>query len=501
MGAIKIQPGESLLSKELVQRYQNSTDPGVDLCSTYLLELFYNNYGGQKEKLLSMRNANRNEVNDFLTCEVTDIQLGFTDKRHPSRVFDRTGQYLDKIISYPYVMFGQSSDGKTIWVTMPLIKKHLTRDGKHLIVFNDCLLDHIDPDEDPVSISFSLLKEIKSENVVAGILYEEACRYKNWYNHGSPPFFNYTEKQLREKLLYDKIEVSEDQKSYITIQIKSMRIDKIRKKVLEPALKVLKDFFDQDKTEFWLDMKFFLTEAKKEGRPPKKNFHFTIHKEKDIERSASAGKAEEQELQFDDYEEITPLYYIKRELKIFVRKKALRELIIQQIEDGESSEPEFSKKVLQKIIEKKTALPYDEYKKGNYVLGTLRNEFGLGEESQKQPKEKLEDVPHWKEFSLDEKIQFMQGNTLLLDASATIGLSSDQTKGILSGEFREYCIKHTKPLEDWDDAYTLFFRWLNKITFSNKNSRNYENNGVNNADKRSKFDLMEEEIMRYYDNR
>ena len=39
-----------------------------------------------------------------------------------------------------------------------------------------------------------------------------------------------------------------------------------------------------------------------ELRPPKKNFHFTIHKEKDIERSASAGKAEEQELQFDDYD-------------------------------------------------------------------------------------------------------------------------------------------------------------------------------------------------------
>lgn len=442
--------------------------------------------------MLSMRNANRNEVNDFLTCEVTDIQLGFTDKRHPSRVFDRTGQYLDKIISYPYVMFGQSSDGKTIWVTMPLIKKHLTRDGKHLIVFNDCLLDHIDPNEDPVSISFSLLKEIKSENVVAGILYEEACRYKNWYNHGSPPFFNYTEKQLREKLLYDKIEVSEDQKSYITIQIKSMRIDKIRKKVLEPALKVLKDFFDQDKTDFWLDMKFFLIETKKKGRPPKKNFRFFIHKEKDIENLASIGKAEEQELQFDDFEEITPLYEIERELKIIVRKKALRELILQQIEDGDRRTPGFSGKVLQKILEKKTAMPYEEYRKGNYVLATLGNEFGLGEESQKQRKEKLADVPKWKEFSLDEKILFMQTNTLLLDAAASIGLSSVQLNGILSGEFRKYCIKYLKPLEDWDDAYHLFFSWYNKVTRNIKSVNGYEQRGHTSTIRHTGFHFLNE---------
>lgn len=80
MGAIKVLANESLLSKELVLRYQNSTDPNVDLLSSSLLEIFYNKFADQKEKLIAMRKRSLDEVNDFLTIDLSDTQLGFEDK-------------------------------------------------------------------------------------------------------------------------------------------------------------------------------------------------------------------------------------------------------------------------------------------------------------------------------------------------------------------------------------------------------------------------------------
>ena len=491
MGAIKVLANESLLSKELVLRYQNSTDPNVDLLSSSLLEIFYKKFADQKEKLIAMRKRSLDEVNDFLTIDLSDTQLGFEDKKHPARLFERTETYLDHVISYPYVMFQRTSGGKTTWATMPLIKAHIKKDGKHLITYNDCLLYHINPEENAVPIPISLIKEIKKVNVVAGILFEEACHYKNWYNNGKSPFFDFTEKQLREKLLFDKMEVAENGQSYETVKIKSMRIDNIRKKVLEPALKVLQVFFNEGKTEIFLEVEFFLTKAKKEGRPPKRNFRFVIKKEK---KSQTNG-VQEQELQFDYAEEITPLYEIKKELIIFVRKKALREIIAQQIEERESKNTLSAKEVLNKILEKKTALSREDYKKGSYLLRVLWEDFQLGEEPPtKREKIKLEQVPEWKNFSLEEKIQFMQDNMLLQDRASDMGLSVEETKNILSGTFKDYVVKNGKPLVDWNDAYSLFFSWMIKI-----NSK--KNNKYGNSSSKGKgSDGVKETAIRFFDD-
>lgn len=440
MSEIIVYKDENLISNKFLHRLQNPTDSGMDTCNTSLLEVFIREYGHCKGELMEMRKKNMDEVNEFFTKELSDEELGFISGKHPSRTFNQTEKYLDRVISFPLITFELQENGRIEYEKMPLIKQKKTSNGKHVVVFNDMLLDHIVPPLDPSKgygkCSWALLKEIKKVNIVAGLLYEEGCRRKYAYNRGNPPFFNFTEKELRQKLSFDKMEFSDDMRDYKTIKIKAMRSDKIRTLVLKPAIETLMDFFNKGKTDFWLEMSHFLELPKRKGRPPKKNFHFVIHIRSFV--SGQAPKTTAQTELFDGYEEINTLSEIKTELEKTIRSCNLREYILHQIKEKEGTDPTFPTKVLHKITDVKSRQSEKEYRKGFLLLTALWNDCdNLGKEPPTKRATKKA-VPNWKVFSLDQKIEFMQENQEFLDEVCRIGLSSDQTKTILSEDFKNY---------------------------------------------------------------
>lgn len=479
MSEIMVYKDENLISNKFLQRLQNPTDPGMDTCNTSLLEVFIREYGHRKDELMEMRKKSMDEVNEFFTKELTDEELGFVSGKHPSRTFDQTEKYLNRVISFPLITFELQEDGRIEYEKMPLIKQKKTSNGKHVVVFNDMLLDHIVPPLDPSKgygkCSWALLKEIKKVNIVAGLLYEEGCRRKYAYNKGNAPFFNFTEKEIRQKLSFDKMEFTDDMKEYKTVKIKAMRSDKIRSLILKPAIETLIDFFNQGKTDFWLEMSTFLEQPKKEGRPPKKNFHFVIHKRSFVSNSAPINGTTQSE-KFDEYEEINALSEIRTELEKTIRSNELREYILGQIKERENEDSSFSVKVLHKITDLKSRLSDSEYRKGHLLLTALWYDCDkLGKEPPTKRMSKG-NVPNWNEFSLEQKIEFMQNSHELLDEACEIGLSPDQTKAILAHDFVQYCTKYGKPLKDWDDAYSLFFSWYNKINSTPKSNGSKRNN-------------------------
>lgn len=474
MSEIIVYKDENLISNKFLRRLQNPTDRGMDTCNTFLLELFIREYGNRKDELMEIRKKSMAEVNDFFTMYFTDEEIGFLSRKHPSRTFDQIEKYLDRAISFPLVTFELQEDGRIVYEKMPLIKQKKISNGKHVVVFNDMLIDHIVPPLDPSKgygrCSWALLKEIKKVNIVAGLLYEEGCRQKYAYNKGNPPFFNFTEKELRQKLSFDKMVFTDDMKDYKTVKIKCMRIDNIRNNVLKPAIETLEEFFNKGKTDFWLEMSTFLEQSKKAGRPPKKNFHFVINKRSLVpEKTPIDGSSQAEK--FDEYEEINTLSEIKTELEKTIRSIGLREYILHQIKEREGKDSSFPTKVLHKITDIKSRLPEKEYRKGFLLLTALWYDCdNLGKEPPTK-KETKKDVPHWNEFSLKQKIEFMKNSQELLDDACEIGLSPEQTIAILEADFTQYCIKYSKPLKDWDDTYSLFFSWYNKI---NSTPKTYE---------------------------
>ena len=498
MGEIKVYQDELLFSNKFLQRLQNPTDPAVDTCSMNLLNLFIQNYAHRKEELLALTEKSLEEANKFLTQELTDEDLGFNAGRHPSRTFGQTEKYLNLITSIPYIIFETQEDGKKIYEKLPLIKEHTINetDGKHKVVFNDMLIFHISPDKQFGRCSLSLLREISKQSVVAGILYQEGCRWQFAYNGGKGPYFDFSEKQLREKLAYDRMDFSKDMKKYETVPIKHMRIDKIRELVLKPALIILRDIFNSGKTDFYLIMTTFDTKPKKEGRPPKRNFHFKVVKEKQVTVLPASLDSVQLDM-FDDYEEINNYTEITKELAYILDSKRFRETIIKQIQVKETDNPAISEDVLTKIRHIRTSYENKGRMQWRKILiSVLWEDFGVGIAPKRDKTSLHDELPPWPDNSED-KIKAMQQNFEICDKAVRIDQKFTQEKvlSILGNEFLDYCMKKNKPLKDWKDATSLFFSVFNKPWFLNSYGYDKRNN---DTDTRTESDGLEEEALRNY---
>ena len=468
MGEIKVYQDELLFSNKFLQRLQNPTDPAVDTCSMNLLNLFIQNYAHRKEELLALTEKSLEEANKFLTQELTD-----------------------------YIIFETQEDGKKIYEKLPLIKEHTINetDGKHKVVFNDMLIFHISPDKQFGRCSLSLLREISKRSVVAGILYQEGCRWQFAYNGGKGPYFDFSEKQLREKLAYDRMDFSKDMKKYEAVPIKHMRIDKIRELVLKPALIILRDFFNSGKTDFYLIMTTFDTKPKKEGRPPKRNFHFRVVKEKQV-TILPASLDSVQLNMFDDYEEINNYTEITKELAYILDSKKFRDTITKQIQVKETDNPAISEDVLTKIRHIRTS--YEKRGRMQWrkiLISVLWEDFGIGIAPKRDKTSLYDDLPPWPD-NIDDKIKAMQQSYEICDkAKREFELSQEKVISILGNEFRDHCINHNKPLKDWKDAISLFFTLLNKPWFLKLYGYDKRNNDTDN---RTEPDGLEEEALRNY---
>lgn len=499
MGEIRVYNDELLFSNKFLDRLQNPTDPAIDKCSTSLLQLFIEKYSHRKEELLALTEKSLAEANKFLTQELTDEDLGFFKGKHPARTFSQTEKYLDWIHSTPYIVFETLEDGKVCYEKLPLIKDHKVVGDKHKVIFNDMLIYHISPDKKFGRCSLSVLREIKKRSIVAGILYEVGCRWQFAYNGGKGPFFDFTIEQLRKKLTFDKMQFTgddDDLKEICPVKVKCMRVDNLRNIVLRPALEVLKDFFNQGKIDFYLEMSFYLISAKKEGRPPKKNFHFRIIK-KDMISAKSSGKESVQLDCFDSYEEISNLSEITAELKQVIKQPSLRNKILLQLKEKEAVDNNFLEGVLIKIRDIRTKYCCRGIEQwGKILLTVLREDFSLGEISGQW--EKKPETVVWPD-NLDDKIQCMKKYFEICDrAKREHGLSQDVVLSILDNEFKDYCLNHSKPLKHLNDATSLFFTLLDKPWF--KNNLNYGRTGDNQTGRTAQPGTTTEDALHYYDS-
>ena len=494
-GDITVYDDGGWFTYQFLQRLQNSTDPGVDRCSTSLLEVFTRKFLPRKEELLAVRGGNnREEINEILTVELTDADLGFIAGEHPTRTLNKTEKYLEKVIAYPFVTFKEKTDGQFVYELLPLIKGEKTVNGKHLVVFNDLLLDHISPVRKYNPYSLNLSKEIRKKNVVAGILYEEGCRWKRTYNQGRPPFFEFTEKKLREKLLYDKMEFSKDMKTYKSVKIRSMRTDNLISSVLKPALAVLEEFFNAGKLDFFLRMDTYIAAAKKVGRPPKKKFRFTVLNKLMASARVSVQDAAEKE-QYDTYVEINNFTEIAKELQNVYENDYI-EKIIKQVEALEVDNPAISEDVLTKIRQILTTYEKRGKKQlGNILTAVMWRDFNIGKAPKNDKSCQQGELLFWPD-SLEEKIKVMQQHYVICDRTKReFGLSQERTISILGNEFQHYCQTKGKPLKDLKDATDLFFNVMNKPWFLKTYGYDKRNN---NTDNRTESDGLEEEALRNY---
>ena len=478
MGEIRVYNDELLFSNKFLERLQNPTDPAIDKCSTSLLQLFIDKYFHRKEELLALTEKSLAEANKFLTQELTDEDLGFLQGKHPSRTFSQTEKYLEWIHSTPYIVFETMEDGKICYEKLPLIKDHKVNGDKHKVIFNDMLIYHISPDKQFGRCSLSTLRDIKKRSIVAGILYEVGCRWQFAYNGGKGPFFDFTIEQLRKKLTFDKMQFTgddDDLKEISPVKVKCMRVDNLRNVVLRPALEVLKEFFDQGKIDFYLEMNFYLISAKKTGRPPKKNFHFKVIRKDMLSIKSLRKEATEQDL-FDEYEEISNLTEISAELKKVIKKPQLLNMIIQQIKEKDAVDNNFSEDVLTKIRDIRTKYAKRGIEQwGNVLIAVLRDDFSLGEKSVKS--EKNQDNDNWPD-NLDERIKVMMGSPEIKDRAAKErSLSAQEVDLLLSGGFFQICVKNNKLKKGWSDAVDYFFNWLNRLGIRGPlNKESYGNN-------------------------
>ena len=501
MSGIQLYHNETIFSVPFLRRLQIPTDKAIDSCCTAIIQLFTDRYGDKIGELLKLGETELDKVDQFLTVKITNEELGVSSGKNPSRAIDYLRSYLTTICERPYIIYETVQGGIRKYHELPLLKYHdVDEKGNCTLIYNDALRYHVSPRLTPDirygCCSIVVLKEIKARNTYAGVLYEEACSWVNFGNGGKNPFFDWSVKELRQKFTFDIMsDFNEDMTKFEVATIKKMRIDVIRNKVLKPALEVLEDFYSNGIITFWLEMRTYLMGKKKVGRPPKNSFHFIIHKEKKVVEPSDPQSSHEPDIKYDDYEAITILSEIKTELDVFVRTDKLKDLITSQIEKREQENPEYPKMVLHKIRDMKSRIPDREYIKGDEVLTALWDDCNhLGREPKSRKRKLKYDVPHWTDMTTEQKINYMQNSQELLDEASKIGLSPDQAKAILAGDFFNYCIKNQKPLYSWDDACSLFYRWQRKIITSNNNNKIYGAKGetTSNEGWNAAFDFLSE---------
>ena len=296
------------------------------------------------------------------------------------------------------------------------------------------------------------------------------------------------------------MELSEDKVSYKPIKIKCMRIDKIRELVLKPALAVLKELFNSGKSDFYLRMDTYRTEQKKVGRPPKKNFRFTILDKRMEPTQSSVQDAVQQDL-FDEYEEISNYTELSKELTKVCDSKIFVEKIIKQTQAKEADDPTISEEVLTKIRQIRTNANSKDNPKSRaewrkILVAALWEDFGIGTAPKKSKSCQHDELSTWPD-NPEDKIKVMQESMEIYDKAVRINQEFTQEKvhSILGNEFLDYCLKKNKPLRDWKDATNLFFNVFNQSWFLN--SYGYDKR-VNDSNIGTESNRLEEEALRNY---
>lgn len=481
MSEITLHKNEYLFSKSFLQRLQIPTDRAFDRCCMALIEVFLVRYGHQTDVLENLLKRNMDEVDRLLTVDLTNDDFGFNFGKNPSRNFDQIEQYLNMIDVIPFILYETSAGGKVKYTKLPLINDHtVSADGKHRIVYNYRLLYHLSPKYTPElqysRVSIRILKEIRKENVYAGILYEEGCSWWYSHNHGKAPFFDWTEKKLREKFSFNRMDFTDDMNVCESVPVKGMRIDNIKKKILEPAILVLRSFFEKGKIDFWLDLSYTNASSKMRGRPAKKNFHFTLYK-RDLAVRQGKGKPSEPDL-FDNYEEVTTLDLIKDFItKVFTdsgfnnRDKYISRVCAQISVRCELS-PAFADDLFEKLKEKKSK---NSAKGVKYIGSVIYNELEAELFSSTTDK-KEENTTDWPS-SRKEKIQILADNDKLINEVLTKynshGLTRDEVCRLIKNDFFAHCEEYNKPMVSFADAKSLLISWLPYyFKFNRSNSNN-----------------------------
>lgn len=462
------------VSNEWLRRYQVPTDRVVDRTSLELIKIFVNAIDPNMERLPGLGDEPLAEANKFLTVELKE--LGVKLGSHPTREIGRVNNVLNFIKSNPYVTYQTKRDGKTIYHEMPLIKMfEISDDGQCKLVFNDALRYFFFPEKDYALCSFSLLKEIRERNVYSAIIYEEACSYENMFKYGKIPYFTWSVNDARKKFSYDRMkDFSEDKTEYVIEEVKKMRPDVIRDKVVSPALAVLEALFIEGKTKFWVDLEEKTQNTGRRGRPTKDFFRFTLSRDKKETKVLSSDEGQQLNIEFDDYVEMDTLYYIKEHLETIGISKPMTDKIIGQLQRNEQKGTH--EDVLMTIKTKRSK--YDSKPKNeraNLILSILGREHNLGDPSKFKLSTKNSDV-FWPD-DLEGRINAMKQSTEIKDrASRDFGLSSKEVDDLLSGSFRENCINSGRVADDWQNAVNRFFSWIKLLGIKGPiNNMNYGN--------------------------
>lgn len=496
-------------SNEWLRRYQVPTDRVIDRTSLELIKIFVDTIDPNLERLPGLGQETLTQANEFLTVELKDI--GVNLGRHPAREKDRAGKILKFIKENPYVTYTSQKDGKKVYHEMPLIKFwEITSDGKCKLVFNDALRYFFFPEENYTLCSPTLLKDIKKRNIFASIIYEEACSYENLFKLGRTPSFSWSLDDVRKKFSHDKMEnFSEDGTEYVCIPIKKMRPNTIRDRIINPALGELEKLFDEGITNFWLSLDDRAEKKSRAGRPPKDYFRFTLRKDKkDISGSSYVGC--QQEIQFDEFEEINMLSLIKSELKGYITSKTLLSTILRQIDEGKAhgSAPDIIQ-TIRNIKGHKNSIGKNRYEIGNKILVALGSDYGLGDLSKVKKREDYVDEKNEWPDTLEGRIKKMMESPDIKDrASNEFSLPDKEVDDLLSGPFFETCFrndKHKDPGEPWNKIVNHFFAWLNcmkiygpldKTKYGNSENKRNPQNG---EPVYSKADPALEEALRYFE--
>ena len=497
-------------SNEWLRRYQVPTDRVIDRTSFELIKIFVDTIDPNMERLPGLGDEPLDEANKFLTVELESIGLKLG--KNPAREISRAEDILKLIKSNPYITYTSERDGKKVYHEMPLLKfSEITSDGKCKLIFNDALRYFFFPENNFSLCSFRLLKDIRKRNICAAIIYEEACSYENLFNLGRVPSFSWSLNDVRKKFSYDRMKnFSEDGTEYVSIPIKTMRSADIRARVVNPALAELEKLFYEGITNFWLSLDNRAEKKSGAGRPAKDYFRFTLRKDKK-DASGSPSVACQQEIQFDEYEEINILSLIKSELKGYITSKPLLSAIIKQIGEGKAhgSEPDILQ-TIRNIKSHKNSIGKNKYEVGSKILTALGTDYGLGDLSKIKKKEEdnADEKNEWPD-TLDGRIKKMMENPDIKErASNEFSLSGNEVDYLISGLFFETCFrndKHKNPGEPWNKIVNHFFAWLNcmkiygpldKTKYGNSENKRNPQNG---EPVYSKPDPALEEALRYFE--
>lgn len=499
MNGVQLHHGETIFSTPFLRRLQIPTEKPLDKCCQALIRLFVDRFGDKIDEIIKLdqKKLLPSELERFFTVHVKAAEVGVNTERNPSRALSTFKTRLDILHSRPYIVWDTTNkNGKRKYCSLPLLSYNdVDSDGNCTFVFNPLLRYHVSSsytmENNYSPCSIDLLDEIKEMNIYAGILYEEACSWKNYYNRGNDPFFNWSVTELRQKFSFDLMtDISKDGTEYIIVPVRNMRVDHLLKDVLVPACDVLKDLYSQGKTEFWLDLKTSFTGTKRVGRPPKDSFRFFIRKRPTNDTQKEPQDAVQLEM-FDSYEEINNITELEKELGYVLDSKKYIADIIKQIQERESDGQNLSEMVLWKVRDHRTRYKKKSKKeRRNILLSALWCDFGLGKEpSEKSTNHQTKSHPwpdnaDWPD-NIDGKIESMKKCYEICDRAARdFNLAQDEVLHRLDVNFRAFCKKTNKPMRNWEDATNLLFsvidkKWLlgysdygNKQQTTKTNSRN-----------------------------